>query len=187
MGYRLMIRTIWLILALLTSCGTPAMAQSYDRSEFGSGWLDADRDCQNTRAEMLIELSVAANLQLDPSGCRVVRGKWVDPYTDRTFTDAADVDIDHLVPLEWAWAHGANAWTPKQRRDFANNPANLIPTDDATNSAKGSKGPDQWLPPNLAYRCQYVLRFERIALQHKLMKPAEAGRMKKLRMSVCGS
>ena len=48
----------------------------YDRDDWG-GWIDADGDCQNTRAEILIRDS-----QVPPTleGCRVVAGLWELPY-----------------------------------------------------------------------------------------------------------
>lgn len=38
----------------------------------------------------------------------VVRGRWVDPYTDQIFTESSNLAVDHLAPLYWycKGAHG---------------------------------------------------------------------------------
>ena len=78
---------------------------------------------------------------MSANGCGVMRGRWLDPYTGMVFTDSSDLDIDHLVPLHWAWMHGAWAWSDTVRSDFANDPRNLFAGDDGTNRQKGAKGP----------------------------------------------
>jgi hypothetical protein len=161
-----------------------ASRSSYSRDAFGAGWADADGDCQNTRAEVLAQLSTARVIR---DGCRVVRGRWIDPYTGRTFLDASDLDVDHVVPLAWAWRHGADAWSNARRERFANDLANLQPTDAGTNRSKGDKGPDEWLPPEAGHRCEYVLRFTRIALAYGLLAdPAERSVLDRVRARVCG-
>ena len=69
---------------------------SYDRDLFG-GWSDTDRDCQNMRHELLQELSTAV-VSFSQNTCRVTRGRWLDPYTDKIFYESRLLDIDHLVP-----------------------------------------------------------------------------------------
>ena len=132
----------------------------YKRSYFG-GWADSDGDCQNTRHELLQELSTSI-LSFTDNTCRVLMGKWLNPYTGKIFRQSADVDIDHLVPLYWAWQHGANTWIRDKRVRFANDPINLFAVQKSVNREKSAKGPLKWLPPNIAFRCSYVVRFERI-------------------------
>ena len=67
--------------------------------------MDEDGNCRDTRAEVLIASSTG-RVHMRKNGCSVDRGKWFDPYTGKTFTQASDVDIDHLVPLAWADAIG---------------------------------------------------------------------------------
>jgi len=92
----------------------------------------------------------------------VLTGKWLDPYTGNTFRKSADVDIDHMVPLYWAWQHGAYDWNKDKRVRFANDPRNLFAVQKSVNREKSASGPLRWLPPNVAFRCSYVVRFERI-------------------------
>ena len=140
----------------------------YDRSLFG-GWSDTDRDCQNTRHELLQELSTAA-VSFSRSSCRVTKGRWLDPYTDKTFFESKQLDIDHLVPLKYSWEHGAHGWTSVKRIQFSNDPANLFAVQKSVNRQKSAYGPLEWLPPNINFRCQYIIRFQGIINKYSLVQ-----------------
>lgn len=162
----------------------PQSQASYDREDYGS-WVDEDGNCRDTRAEVLIASSTG-RVHMRKNGCSVDRGKWFDPYTGKTFTQASDVDIDHLVPLAWADAHGAAAWSPERKRAFANWQANLFPVQASVNREKGAKGPIHWLPPRVEYRCEYMLRFERVMVTWGLhYYRAEANAMRELKAHYC--
>ena len=132
----------------------------YKRSDFGN-WQDFDGDCQNTRHELLQKLSTSTYTLTDNT-CRVLTGRWLDPYTNKVFTQSKDIDIDHLVPLSYAWKHGAYNWSKDKRMKFANDERNLFAVQSSVNREKSDSGPLKWLPPNIAFRCEYILRFERI-------------------------
>ena len=85
----------------------------YDRALFG-GWADEDGDCRSTRDEVLAELSTGP-VRWSADGCEVDRGRWIDPYTGRVHLDAGGLDVDHVVPLAYAWARGADAWDEDAR------------------------------------------------------------------------
>lgn len=139
----------------------------YDRDLFGR-WADNDRDCLNTRHELLMKQSTGT-VDTGSNHCTVNRGRWNDPYTDRIFYEARDLDIDHLVPLKWAWDHGAEHWPSEKRRRFANDESNLFAVQASVNREKGALGPLQWLPPNQKFHCQYVLRFIRVVKKYGLV------------------
>lgn len=138
----------------------------YSRAQFGDGWDDADGDCQNSRAEALIQASTVTPRM---SGCRVVSGRWISPYTGNVIMSAKEIDVDHVYPLAYSWQTGAAQWSAQQREKFANDPVNLLPVEASLNRAKGAKPPSQWLPPS--GQCQYVSRFKRISLIYKLNLP----------------
>lgn len=165
----------------------PAASSSgtgYRRDAFDH-WVDDDGDCQNTRHEILAQLSTGP-VRYSKNGCSVVRGQWRDPYSDKLFVEARDLDIDHLVPLHWAWGHGADQWTPERRRQFANDPANLFAVQASVNRDKGASGPLEWLPPAAGFHCQYVTRFIRVAKTYQLVLSADEGeRLAKLHAEVC--
>lgn len=137
----------------------PAQNQGYDRDLFGD-WIDADRDCQNTRAEVLIEESAVPVTFTTAGSCTVATGQWVDPWTGVSTTTARDFDVDHTVPLANAWRSGAWAWTAEQRVTFANDlsyGAHLIAMDASANRSKGDRGPEGWRPPRHETWCLYAI------------------------------
>ena len=125
-------------------------------------WIDADRDCQNTRAEVLISESLAPVSfapEDDDDQCRVISGQWVGPWTGEVFTDASDVDIDHHVPLGHAHESGGWRWNPQRKRAYANDlthPASLQATSAPVNRSKGKQAPDEWRPEESAGWCRYA-------------------------------
>lgn len=108
----------------------------------------------------------------EPGRCVVVEGVLADPYTGKTihFTKehAEAVQIDHVVALAAAWRAGAAGWDPNRRRNFANDPLNLLVVDGATNESKGDAAADEWLPPNNAYRCEYGRIVVTVKAQYQL-------------------
>ncbi len=158
-------------------------APIYDRDRHFGTWIDADGDCLNTRHELLAEISTAPVRQ---TGCRITRGRWNDPYTGEIFLDSSALDIDHLVPLKWAWDRGAYRWDESLRRSFANDKRNLFATRLDVNRAKGAMGPLDWLPPNQQFHCEYVLRFRRITLLYPIDVPAsEVDQLRALQRKLC--
>lgn len=147
----------------------------YERSKFGHGWDDSDGDCQDSRAEALIAQSSTTVRFADERRCRVVTGRWISPFTGKVIQNASDIDIDHVVPLKWAWDHGASTWSRAKREKFANDPVNLWSVELSLNRQKGAMGPEEWLPP--AGRCQYVSRFVRITKIYGL-QPSEPQEIK---------
>jgi len=89
----------------------------YARSAFKL-WTDDDRDGCDTRKEVLItESKVKPKLG---TSCRVISGSWKSWYDNKSWTDPADVDIDHVVALKEAWDSGARVWTKTNRTRYAN-------------------------------------------------------------------
>ncbi len=152
----------------------PENNAGYDRDRLFGDWRDADGDCQNTRHEVLItESQIAPTFSL--SGCTVVAGQWTTFYDDRTYTSAADVDIDHMVPLAEAWGSGAQAWTQAQRVAYANDlgyEGSLNAMSGPLNSSKSARGPEEWLPP--ANVCRYIAVWIAVKIRWSLtVDPAE--------------
>ena len=69
---------------------------SYARERFGAGWADVDGDCQDSRAEALIQMSSTTVRFADSKRCRVVTGRWISPFTGNVIQNASDIDIDHV-------------------------------------------------------------------------------------------
>ena len=146
--------------------------QGYNRKQWRH-WIDADQDCQNTRAEVLIATSITPVTFRNDKGCTVLRGKWYGAYSGKYWLLASDLDIDHIVPLYWAHAHGGSQWSKHQKSEFANTIENLLVIEDGLNQAKGAKGPDKWMPPSQPYQCEYVKKFNNIVQKYKLAYRSE--------------
>jgi hypothetical protein len=150
--------------ALELLAALPVRAEStarYDRALFPH-WNDADRDCQNTRAEVLIVESTAPVTFTTASRCTVATGRWYSWYDGRTWTRASDIDIDHVVALNEAWQSGAATWTTARRAAYANDlgfAGSLDGVTDSVNQAKSDKDPAQWMPPRTTVHCRYAIRW----------------------------
>jgi hypothetical protein len=121
-------------------------------------WTDADHDRCDTREEVLISES-RSKAQVDPYGCKVVAGDWYSLYDGLTFTDPAELDIDHMVPLAEAWDSGASAWDAARREAYANDldhPQALRAVSAAANRSKGDLDPGQWKPTRDGAWCEYA-------------------------------
>ena len=142
--------------------------ERYDRDAW-EHWVDDDNDCQNTRAEVLISHSATPVLYNNIiKRCYVTRGKWYGVYSGEYYYDDDDLDIDHIVPLAYAHAHGGDKWSAAQKRAFANDMDNLLPVSASLNRQKSAKGPTDWMPPYQPYRCEYLGEFDGIMKKYSL-------------------
>ena len=136
----------------------------YARSKFG-GWIDADGDGFDTRAEVLITESTV-NVTIS---YRTVRtGKWLSLYDNVTWTNASDVDIDHVVALSEAWKSGAHAWSSTRRLAFANDIGvswALRAVTDNVNMSKSDRDPSSWIPLYRAAVCTYLVGWVGVKLR----------------------
>lgn len=145
----------------------------YDRDAFGPAWADVDRNGCDTRNDVLARDLADVAFEAGTHDCVVLTGTLDDPYSGTTIAfergpDSADVQIDHVVALSDAWQKGAQQWDAERRRQFANDPANLLAVDGPTNAAKGDGDAATWLPPSTGYRCAYVVRQVRVKAAYGL-------------------
>ncbi|MBP2475692.1 hypothetical protein JOF53_004564 [Crossiella equi] len=131
----------------------PGPMTGYSREKFPH-WSTVSGAC-NTRETVLKR--DGKNVQTNTS-CAATSGSWYSPYDGATWTNASDVDIDHIVPLAAAWRSGAAAWDTAKRERFANDLKNsqLIAVTDNVNQSKGDQTPDAWKPPLTSYHCTYA-------------------------------
>lgn len=146
----------------------------YSRDEFGPAWADVDRNGCDTRNDILARDLEGETFKPGTQNCVVVTGTLADSYTGTTIrfvrgnTTSSAVQIDHIVPLSDAWQKGAQQLSADQRRQLANDPLNLMAANGPTNSAKGDKDAATWLPPNKAFRCEYVARQAAVKAKYQL-------------------
>ncbi|HJQ44915.1 MAG TPA: HNH endonuclease family protein [Amycolatopsis sp.] len=125
----------------------------YSRDKFPH-WINQGNSC-DTREVVLKRDGTNVTTGTD---CYPTSGSWRSPYDGATWTQASDVDIDHVVPLADAWRTGASSWTQAQRQAYANDLSDpqLIAVTDNVNQAKGDSSPDKWKPPLTSYWCTYA-------------------------------
>lgn len=139
----------------------------YDRAKFPH-WLDANKDCQNTREEVLIQESRTNKAALSRS-CSPSVGRWVSVYDGRTYTRASSVDIDHHVALAEAWGSGARKWNLDTRKRYANDlfgPSLSAMTPTLNRSVKNARDPGQWMPTR--FRCTYAINWVKVKYRWRL-------------------
>ncbi|WP_137147084.1 HNH endonuclease family protein [Mycolicibacterium sp. CR10] len=173
----------------------PVRIRSYDyrRDAFGESWTDENtapgghNGC-DTRNDILDrDLIDKTYVAISRCPTAVATGTLRDPYTSKTipFLRGArtgdDVQIEHIVPLAYAWDQGARNWTDEMRVRFANDPANLVAVDGPTNQDKGDAEPARWMPPNAAFHCQYAMQF--IAVLRGYGLPVDAPSVPALRQA----
>lgn len=164
---------------LTVVASAPTTAPAYDRScrkghgcSFGPAWSD-DVDVEgghngcDTRSDVLRASLQDVQLKPGTRGCVVLAGTLVDPYSGAS-VDLDEVQVDHVYPLGVAYARGASEWPLQRRRDFANDPRNLIATTASVNRSKSDRMPDRWLPATISGRCIYATRFVAVAKDYGL-------------------
>ena len=139
----------------------------FKRYQFGKAWSD-DVDVEfgrngcNTRDDILRR--DLQNLVVRRGTCYAQSGTLLDPYSGVTidFARSPDtskaIEIDHVVALADAWYKGARSWDAQRRLDFANDPRNLLAVSPKANFDKAFRDAASWLPPNEAFRCDFVAR-----------------------------
>jgi hypothetical protein len=166
-----------------------APATGYDREgDFGSAWLDVDRNGCDTRDDILAR--DLAGIVRD-GACTVESGTLVSPYTGERIaftrgpTTSTAVQIDHVVALENAWRSGAQQLSQADRERLANDPANLYAVDRHSNEQKRSGDAATWLPADKSFRCTYVTHQVTVkATYHLWVVPAERAAIERI-LSAC--
>lgn len=143
-----------------------ATKTGYSRDEFGSGW-ETDNGCDTRNIILNRDLTTVTT----DDQCHVLSGILNDPYTGKTINfirgtnTSGDIQIDHVVALGDAWQKGAQLLTKEKRTELANDPLELLAVDGDSNLDKSDSDAATWLPPNKAFRCQYVAR--QVAVKQK--------------------
>jgi hypothetical protein len=144
---------------------------------FGPAWSDdvdiaLGHDGCDTRNDILRTQLREVRTKPGTGGCVVLSGELLEPYTGAVVSFRHDrggaVAIDHVYPLAAAWDLGAATWPAQRRRDFANDPRNLLATSRSVNAAKGDKTPGQWQPVTPEGRCIYAQRYVTVAAAYGL-------------------
>jgi hypothetical protein len=147
-------------------------------------WTDSDKNCLNTRHELLKARS-QIKVQYSKKGCTVISGEWKDYYYPEKIFQASKVDVDHVIPLKHAHESGGYLWASDKKEHFANDPDNLVLTNRKYNRQKGAKTIAEWLPVQIDYACKYVANWFRLKRKYRLNVTKEELRTKSLLIDKC--
>lgn len=147
----------------------PENTSPYQRLLHFGRWINDPNDdnCYNTRGRVLVRDSQVPVSVPPTNQCRVIAGRWKDPYTHTEITEAKGVQVDHMVPLKNAYVSGAFQWDRRTRCLFANymgNAYHLLSVSSRQNMSKGDRSPAYYLPPTEDYRCEYIKTWLKIKL-----------------------
>lgn len=178
------------LLPYLTVVPQRVPRDDYRRTAFGQAWsdeasvADGGNGC-DTRNDILARDLVDRTVG-PVSSCphAVTAGEFRSPYTGEFIVfrrgrggpgrAGGAVQIDHIVPLAYAWDMGAWAWSPTTRLQLANDPANLVAVDGASNQDKSDKAPGVWMPPEAGFHCQYAIQFVTVSSTYRLAVDSES-------------
>jgi hypothetical protein len=178
---------VLLLDSLTITTGEPT--SEYDRDNFGGGWLDLDGNGCDERNDTLQRELTEVTFREGTNNCIVITGTLEDNFTGKTIyflkAEASKIQIDHMVPLSWAWRNGASNWSDEKLRAFANDAANLTAVDGSANGSKGDRGPSEWRPSNVEYRCIYLARFIYVVHEYDLTMDNDDGRTARRELAGC--
>lgn len=169
----------------------------YRRPAFGEAWDDDNgapgggNQCDTRNDILNRDLLDKTYVSTKRCAQAVATGTLRDPYTNSTVgfvrgnQVGASVQIDHLVPLAFAWDMGARDWTDQMRKRFANDPANLLAVAGKANQDKGDLPPGEWMPPNRAFWCQYAVQFTEVLRGYRLSIDEASARQLKNAAASC--
>ena len=162
---------------VITVAAIPAGIPAYDRSDWRH-WVDADRDCQDARQEVLIEESLTEVTFETDEQCRVATGQWWAPHLGHHLENPSHIDVDHHVPLKNAHLSGGWQWDADRKEEYANylgEENHLVAISARHNRSKGARGPEEWAPPDNDLWCDYATDWAEIKERWSLtMTPVES-------------
>ncbi|MFC0863599.1 HNH endonuclease family protein [Sphaerimonospora cavernae] len=144
----------------------PLSIRGYSHKRFQPRWAHHKGTCD---AREVVLARDGRNVRRN-AACHPVKGVWYSPYDGKWLKSEKDVDVDHVVPLAYAWRSGASRWSQARRRAFANDLTRpeLITVSHSVNMAKGGKGPQSWRPPRRSHWCRYAISWITVKHHYRL-------------------
>jgi hypothetical protein len=128
----------------------PGELPAFDVEAFG-GYTDTDGNGCNQRIDTLGQWT-----RLPSTVACQITGTILEPYSGQVLRVAQEMNLDHVVSLEDAWASGAHAWDNDRRSAWFNDGGNLVPTTTEQMESKRGASIATWLPAAPAAHCAYA-------------------------------
>jgi len=154
-------------LAVLAINDRPSPIGAYRRDDWPH-WDDVDGNGCDARQDTLVRWSTTTTTLDRSKRCKVLAGTWVSPYDGVVAASPAEIQIDHLVPLAEAFRSGGWQWDAGRRRQFANDPAELVAASASSNQAKSDSTPTEWRPARVESWCAYADRWVTVKATYDL-------------------
>ncbi|MEC7762583.1 MAG: hypothetical protein VX874_11815 [Pseudomonadota bacterium] len=162
-------KTAILSFCMATLGVTGANAENCNRESFGS-W--SQKNLLDTRNFVLARdaLGEIDWFEYSSGKYRVVRSTWRDALTGKIHYHqvAEQLDVDHIIPVCFAYQRGADLWDESKRKAFYNDSRFLIVTHESVNAAKGVLAPWDFVPINRTAACSYVTRFREGVVEYEI-------------------
>ncbi|OPG05288.1 HNH endonuclease [Microbispora sp. GKU 823] len=145
----------------------PLSLRGYSHRRFQPRWAHHKGEC-DAREVVLTRQGRGVRRN---GACQAVKGVWHSPYDGKVLKSVKQIDVDHVVPLAYAWRSGAKRWSQAKRRAFANDLSRpeLVVVSHSANMAKGGQGPQSWRPPRRAYWCRYATSWITVKHHYRLL------------------
>jgi hypothetical protein len=137
-------------------------------------WQAKRGECQTSYTHVLAERSLKEPKYAKHEDCVfVISGEWEDAYTGQKIDDIRVIALDHRISPYEAHYWGAAFWSPAQRIELLNDPANLVPVSIEQIKARKGKPPTEWMPDRKDYWCDYIVHREIVVRKYQLRPPKE--------------
>lgn len=124
-------------------------------------WADYNDDCIDERYELLIKESEVP-VTMDSTGCKVETGYWITEISQKTLTDVANIEVVHVVPLNWVDRFYKHE-TPQFQERLANWPINMMIVEKGFHIERNDLAPYDWIPGGgSTEKCRYLTRWQAV-------------------------
>lgn len=115
--------------------------------ELNGRWSDIDDDGMTSRYGALFRDAKSCTLTKTAGRYTKIKikGRWKCKYTGKIL-NYPDINVDHIVPKQYAKENKKGIWTEASFTEFANDMANLICVEDSINKSKQDKSIAEWMP-----------------------------------------
>jgi hypothetical protein len=134
-----------LLIELLVVAEEPPRS-GYQRDLFDH-WSDTNGSGCTARQDALGAQAIGLVQRDIVRPCVIIEGDWYSLFDGVTHSGSpSEVDVDHVVALAEAWDSGAEDWSIAKRRQFANDPLNLLVVTRRSNQNKADLDAGSWMP-----------------------------------------
>lgn len=96
---------------------------------------------------------------------------WICRYSGIRIANKSKVDIDHIIPLKYAYGHCGDTLPDIKKRQLATDTLNLVAVSFHENRSKGDDGVLEYMPSD--NQCWYLSRWKAVSKKYHLCLPKQ--------------